>query len=175
MMTVAQADLVPIIVALLIGLAIAWWIFLRRASVSAEARRSLSEPETTPEGKPVRPWMDTNEGNGVIDEGAAATADVVGQVLNVPVHAELPGAEGPADDLTAMKGVGPKLAQRLGELGITRYEQIARLTPNELEILDEKMGPFKGRLTRDRVLEQAAYLERGDRDGFEAQFGKLGS
>ncbi len=36
------------------------------------------------------------------------------------------------------------------------------------------MGPFKGRLARDRVAEQAGYLARGDTDGFEEKFGKLG-
>ena len=33
---------------------------------------------------------------------------------------------------------------------------------------------FKGRITRDRWVEQAGYLARGDTAGFEAQFGKLG-
>jgi predicted flap endonuclease-1-like 5' DNA nuclease len=42
-------------------------------------------------------------------------------------------------------------------------------------ILDDKLGAFKGRLARDRVVEQANYLARDDRDGFEAKFGKLGS
>jgi hypothetical protein len=37
------------------------------------------------------------------------------------------------------------------------------------------MGAFRGRIERDRVVEQARYLARGDRDGYEATFGKLGS
>jgi hypothetical protein len=41
-------------------------------------------------------------------------------------------------------------------------------------MLEEKLGPFRGRLARDRVVEQARFLARGDRDGFEAQFGSLG-
>jgi predicted flap endonuclease-1-like 5' DNA nuclease len=36
------------------------------------------------------------------------------------------------------------------------------------------MGPFAGRLARDRIAEQADYLARGDIDGFEDKFGKLG-
>jgi hypothetical protein len=36
------------------------------------------------------------------------------------------------------------------------------------------MGPFQGRLARDRVAEQADYLARGDIEGFEEKFGKLG-
>ena len=49
------------------------------------------------------------------------------------------------------------------------------MSATELAHLDERIGPFRGRLERDRVAEQARYLARGDTDGFEAQFGKLGS
>jgi len=42
-------------------------------------------------------------------------------------------------------------------------------------MLDERMGPFRGRLAKDRIREQADYLGRGDMDGFEERFGKLGA
>jgi len=127
------------------------------------------------EDRPIRAGEDGPERNGLASSGAAAASDVAGQVLGVQVHDELPGASGPPDNLEIMKGVGPKLVTRLHESGITRFEQLARLSDNEVSILDEKMGPFKGRLRRDRIVEQASYLARGDTDGFEAQFGKLGS
>jgi predicted flap endonuclease-1-like 5' DNA nuclease len=73
-----------------------------------------------------------------------------------------------------LKGVGPKLAQKLADQGIIRFEQLAGMTQTEIAMLEDKLGPFKGRLTRDRVVEQASYLARGDTDGFEARFGRLG-
>ena len=73
-----------------------------------------------------------------------------------------------------MKGVGPKMAAQLNEFGITRFDQLAGLTETEVALLDKRMGAFEGRIARDRVVEQARYLERGDKDGFEATFGKLG-
>ena len=73
-----------------------------------------------------------------------------------------------------LKGVGPKLAAQLNELGITRYDQLAGLGDNEAALLDERMGAFRGRIARDRLVEQAGYLARGDNDGFEEKFGKLG-
>lgn len=125
-----------------------------------------------------RPYMkragDGGEGNGVTDEVAAATADVAGEVLGVEAHRELAGADGPGDDLARLKGVGPKFAARLNELGVTRYAQLAEFGETELAHLDARLGPFQGRLTRDRVAEQADYLARGDVDGFEEKFGKLG-
>jgi predicted flap endonuclease-1-like 5' DNA nuclease len=69
--------------------------------------------------------------------------------------------------------VGPKFADALHAIGFTRYEQIAHLTPTEIERIDGQLGAFRGRLTRDRIVEQADYLARGDTDGFEQRFGKL--
>ena len=106
---------------------------------------------------------------GVTDEVATATTDVLRDVLSVDSH----GA-GTEDDLQALKGVGPKLAARLRELGVTSYAHLAGLGANEVTMLDDRLGPFKGRVAKDRLVEQAHYLARGDRDGFEARFGRLG-
>jgi predicted flap endonuclease-1-like 5' DNA nuclease len=122
-----------------------------------------------------RPYMRKPPNDWVTDEVAAATTDVAGEVLSVAAHHELDGAAaGPADRLDLLKGVGPKFAARLYELGVTRYEQLATLSEAELARLDERLGPFRGRLARDRVPEQADYLARGDVDGFEERFGNLG-
>ena len=114
-----------------------------------------------------------SEGKGLASEAAAAATDVAGEILHVAAHRHLPGASGPPDDLARLKGVGPKFAQLLNERGIIRFDQIARLTPDEVERLDTVLGPFRGRLTRDRIVEQSDYLARGDMDGFEQRFGKL--
>ena len=122
-----------------------------------------------------RPYMKPREGDGVTGEVAAATTDVAGEVLGVDAHGALSGAPGPADELRMLKGVGPKFVARLRELGITRFDQLASFSDRELAMLDERMGPFRGRLVKDRVREQADYLGRGDIDGFEERFGKIGA
>ena len=125
---------------------------------------------------PVRPHMthqSAGEGKRITDEAAAAATDVAGDILNAKVHQELPGASGPPDDLLRLKGVGPKLATILNGRGITRFDQIAKLSPGQVETLDSSLGAFRGRLQRDRIVEQADYLARGDTDGYEAKFGKL--
>ncbi|WP_426264892.1 helix-hairpin-helix domain-containing protein [Sphingomonas sp. PWP1-2] len=96
-----------------------------------------------------------------------------------PVAAPVPAPAAPAaapiaSDLTQIKGLGPKLAATLVDLGITRVEQIAALTPDAAAALDAQLGVFKGRMTRDRWIEQATLLSAGDRAGYEAAFGKLG-
>lgn len=85
----------------------------------------------------------------------------------------VPPADGPPDDLRRMKGVGPKLATLLGELGITRFRQIADMSEAELAALDARLGPFQGRPARDRWQEQARLLADGDLKGFEKLHGKL--
>ncbi|PTQ13060.1 hypothetical protein CLG96_02665 [Sphingomonas oleivorans] len=116
------------------------------------------------------------EGNGVTDEAAAAVEDVVGEILEVDAHHDRAldeAAAGPADPLTRIKGLGPKAEARLAQLGITRFEQIAAWTPQEVAEIDAQLGPFKGRIQRDRWVEQATHLAQGDIAGFEAKFGKL--
>lgn len=124
---------------------------------------------------PLRPHMTATpgEGRGLADEHAAATSDIAGEMIGARVHDRLPGASGPPDDLKTLKGVGPKMASLLNERGITRFDQIAKLSSSQVESIDTSLGAFRGRFARDRIVDQAHYLARGDHDGFEEQFGKL--
>ena len=155
-----------------------WWLIiailaLLLAFVLLRPRQRVQLTDSTP----VRPHMAARrperEGRGLAGEAAAATSDVTGELLGAPVHRKLSGKEEPADDFCRMKGVGPKFASLLNDVGITRFEQIARLSEGDLDRLDLQLGPFKGRLHRDQIPLQADYLARGDRDGFEQRFGKL--
>ena len=125
---------------------------------------------------PVRPHMAPAvpaEGRGLVGEAAAATTDVAGDIINAQVHRALEHDAEPGDDLCRIKGVGPKFAQALHALGFDRFEQIAGLSPTEIDRLDLQLGAFSGRIERDRIVEQAEYLARNDVDGFEQKFGKL--
>lgn len=125
---------------------------------------------------PTRPHMayaKPPEGRGLAGEHAAAASDVTGELIGAPVRRRLDGEKGAADDFLLLKGIGPKLADALHELGFTRFEQLAHLTPTEIERIDAQLGAFRGRLTRDRIIEQADYLARNDIDGYEQRFGKL--
>ncbi|PCD03889.1 hypothetical protein COC42_06060 [Sphingomonas spermidinifaciens] len=76
--------------------------------------------------------------------------------------------------LTTLKGLGPKAAAMLGERGVSSIAALAALTPDQAAALDADLGPFAGRMARDRWHEQAQLLAAGDRAGYEAIFGKLG-
>jgi len=124
-------------------------------------------------GAPGKPGKhDQGRHDSVGDAAATAVEDTVAEFLQTDFTP--PAAAGPADELTVLKGLGPRAATRLNELGITRYDQLAALSPSDLDALDARMDAFKGRLAKDRWHEQAAYLARGDKAGFEEKFGKLG-
>ena len=160
-----------ILVALVIGLIVGLLVFRPRQRVRLT------------DSAPLRPHMagpldsghrdSRSEKNDLASEAAAAACDVSGEIIGAPVHRHLSNAGGAPDDLQRIKGVGPRLAEMLEERGFHRFEQLAHLTAEEIAIIDQQLGPFAGRLSRDRIVEQAAFLARGDTDGFEQQFGKL--
>jgi predicted flap endonuclease-1-like 5' DNA nuclease len=77
------------------------------------------------------------------------------------------------DDLLRLKGVGPKLARTLMDMGITNYRQIAAWSHEDVAAVDARLGVFSGRIVRDNWVEQARLLDAKDVPGFEAKFGKL--
>lgn len=91
----------------------------------------------------------------------------------VPPQAPATAAAATGDDLSRIKGLGPKLQALLPTLGIATYAQIAALDDTALAELDGKLGAFAGRPRKDNWMDQARYLAAGDVSGFEAQFGKL--
>jgi len=143
-----------VLVALAIGIIVGFLVFRPRQRVRLT------------DSAPVRPHMTIPPGETVLEHEAEVTTRHVSGSEG-PVPAQL------SDELERLKGVGPKLASMLKARGLTRYEQLAKLTDEELKRLDADLGAFRGRLQRDRVVEQADYLARGDIDGFEQKFGKV--
>lgn len=144
-----------ILIALLIGLIVGFLVFRPRQRVRLT------------DSAPKRPHMASRASETALGHEAEVTTRHV-----LRSESPVPPA-GKVDDLERLKGVGPKLAAMLSAHGLTRYEQIAKLTDSEVDRIDADLGAFRGRLRRDRIVEQADYLARGDFDGFEQRFGKL--
>lgn len=118
----------------------------------------------------------------VLSEGAAPAArnsalidaPPAAAIAPPPVTAEAPAAApGEGDDLTRIKGLGPKISAALRALGVTRYAEIAAWTDADVARIDAQLGAFAGRATRDNWIEQAKLLAGGDTAAYEAKFGKL--
>ena len=107
------------------------------------------------------------------DEPIAGAAPLAASPASEAATAPI-GSTGYADaPVTMLKGLGPKVAARLAESGITTVRHLAALDDDEAARLDAQLGSFAGRMSRDRWLEQARFLAAGDKAGFEAVFGRL--
>lgn len=105
----------------------------------------------------------------LIDAAPAAAIDP--PVVIAPAHGAEPLQTG--DDLTRIKGLGPKLSRVLADLGVTSYAQIAAWSDADLAAIDASLGAFAGRPARDAWVEQAQLLIADDTAAYEAKFGKL--
>ncbi|MCP5431134.1 MAG: hypothetical protein H6960_01430 [Chromatiaceae bacterium] len=69
-----------------------------------------------------------------------------------------------SDDLQRIKGIGPKIAGILQELGVRRFEQIAAWTPRDVARVNDHLR-FSGRIEREQWVAQAqALLTTGGAD-----------
>jgi len=72
------------------------------------------------------------------------------------------------DDLTRIRGIGPKINGMLKEMGITSFRQIAGFSPEDVHIVSEALEAFPDRIERDdwmssaRMLHEAKYGESLD-------------
>ncbi len=175
------------LIALVIGIAVAWWIFVasRRTRIERAPRRdvldegaerakrnqALIEPAAPPSVKPVSTPI---EPSTLVAGGGAETA--MAEPVPAPVAsppAAPPAPAGASDDLKRIKGVGPKLEKLLNQLGISSFAQIAAWSEADIDRIDAQLGTFEGRIRRDSWIEQAKLLSAGDIAGFEGKFGSL--
>jgi NADH-quinone oxidoreductase subunit E len=95
-----------------------------------------------------------------IASAAAAAVSGIGSLLDSGTTQPVASEEA-ADDLQKIKGIGPKIAGILQDLGIRRYAQIAAWTPDNVAWINDHLR-FKGRVERERWIEQAKTLIEGD-------------
>lgn len=67
--------------------------------------------------------------------------------------------ENQSDDLTKLEGIGPYIEQRLNEIGIYNYDQVSRLTTEDIRKITELIDFFPGRIERDDWVGQAHSLK----------------
>ena len=170
-----QDNWIFLVIALVVGLLVAWWIFAatRRTRVEiappegdAPAKRNQALIDSPPAAAFPDVPPPTPEGMAGVGEAVQVAADLV--PLQPP-----PQPSGTADDLTRIKGLGPKLAETLTGLGVTSFAQIAAWDDADIDRIDAQLGRFQGRIRRDDWPAQAKLLAAGDTAGYEAKFGKL--
>jgi predicted flap endonuclease-1-like 5' DNA nuclease len=174
-----EANWLLILLVLAVVVLITWYIFhaARRTRVTGERRDVLDEgaapaarnqalidaPTAAAPQVPIPPATPA----GLAGVGEAVEAAVERQQIRATV------TSGSGDDLTRLKGVGPKLAAQLGEMGVTTFSEIAAWSDADIDRIDAGLGRFQGRIRRDAWVEQARLLAAGDSAGFAAKFGNI--
>lgn len=74
--------------------------------------------------------------------------------------------DGMADDLKKIKGIGAKMEKLCNKLGFWHFDQIANWSADEVAWVDANLEGFKGRVTRDDWVAQAALLAGWDETTF---------
>ena len=91
-----------------------------------------------------------------VAEAAAAPAEAApAEAAPNPALLDAPRG-GKPDDLTALRGIGAKLAASLNEIGIYHIDQIAALDAEGIDWLDENIPGFKLACTRFDIVAGAA-------------------
>lgn len=129
-----------------------------RAKHNASAQLAVDIGETVKriDGTEVpllTPWLGRKA-----DAAPAAVAEAPSPVAQKKPAALAAARGGVPDDLTVIKGIGPKLAELCHRLGFFHFDQIAGWTAEEIAWVDENLEGFRGRVTRDDWVGQARAL-----------------
>jgi NADH-quinone oxidoreductase subunit E len=69
--------------------------------------------------------------------------------------------DGSGDDLSLIRGVADKMVERLNAIGVWHFDQIAKWTPENVAWFEGRLDELKGRVKRDKWIEQAQKLASG--------------
>lgn len=186
-LAIMQANWPALAGAILLVLALVYWLLMRTkaspkrregSDVLSEGAARAQRNSALIAAPPVASFSSTTLAAGVL-AGEPVMAVAVEDIADG--HAPAPDAQAtdapapaaPADDLSRIKGLGPKLRARLGELGVTRFDQIAAWSAADLAAIDAQLGTFAGRPAKDNWIEQARLLATGDLADYEGKFGKV--
>ena len=157
-----------ILVGLLVGLVVGYLVFRPRQRVTPVERHA------GPAAHGGRRFARAaRKARDIADEAAHATSDVAGEILGTKVSAHLPGRWRARQSAGAQgrRSQARRAAEcARGSPASTRSPACPRARSRRST---RDLGAFRGRLTRDRIVEQAHYLARGDLDGYSQKFGAL--
>lgn len=188
MLELVEANWPVVAILLVLAILTLLWVFLRnrKARVEVEDRSGEKTPprrnQALIDAPPAAATAVMSAANNHDVAKAPAATDAEAGPAITPTRAPpsalaTDGADPPApetsgDDLSRIKGVGPKLVSQLNDLGVTSFAQIAAWDEAGIDRIDAQLGRFKGRIRRDQWVEQAKLLAEGDIGQFEQHFGR---
>jgi len=174
MLEIAMKMLICLLLATLIG-AIIGYIIGRMIKCD----RDSSDPDfdfhkRAYDEKPTQMMLTSNKEEvetSIVDDGALQSIVKEESGLNTTTDDDKPELldaprGGKADDLKEISGIGLKIEETLNELGVYHFDQIASWTKENVEWINEHLLVFKGRIEREKWVEQAKKLASGEQTEF---------
>lgn len=180
MFSIITENLIWFLLAAVIGLATAWWIWGRLPDVDvdgagdgdvdgdADTTRTTFTPEPEPAPEPPEPVAPVAA--AAAGAGAVAASSNDDDVTHEEGKPKIAAAVGEPDDLTRIKGIGPKLNDLCQSLGVRRFDQIAKWGAGDVAEVDQYLK-IKGRIDRDEWVAQAKLLAAGKDAEHKASYG----
>lgn len=138
------------------------------AEKEAEAARKAAEAKAAAEAKTAAPTAASEANASMADSIPDYDGDGIKEGTNEGTRPS--GLDGPrggsADDLKQIKGIGPKLEKLCNSLGFWHFDQVAAWTADEVAWVDANLEGFRGRVTRDKWVQQAGVLASGGETEF---------
>ena len=138
----------------------------RQYNASAQGAVDLADTVRRIDGSEVAlttPWLGVaiapaKKARAVPAVKAAPAPTVAAQVKPAALKA---ARGGKPDDLKIIVGIGPKLEILCHNLGFFHFDQLAAWTAAEIAWVDDNLEGFKGRVSRDKWVDQARVLVAG--------------
>ncbi|CTQ49628.1 NADH-quinone oxidoreductase subunit E [Jannaschia donghaensis] len=127
-----------------------------KANIRGSDATAIGTPD---EGTVAPPLKDKSAARKpIVEAGESGAPGIEGEK---PTGLDAP-RDGSADDLTRIRGIGPKLEKLCNSLGFWHFDQIANWSEAEIAWVDANLEGFKGRVTRDEWVKQAKVLTKGE-------------
>ncbi len=139
-----------------IGWALLWSVII--IAVVAAILYWLGELDRRERSRHRRSPLSPAEPMPAVGSGTDAASAPAAQQAAGPASAA--AAPAPADDLKKIKGIGIVIEQKLHDLGITTFKQIAEFSAEDVERVNQDLN-FSGRIERENWIDQARELMRG--------------
>jgi len=125
----------------------------------APAKQAVKDDlEVAPAKASVEKKTTPKKTTGVKEQEATPKNTVTEKKTTTPEKLTSPTEQTVEDDLKKISGIGPALAKKLNTSGIVNFSQLAALTDEEIDRLEETIIKFPGRIRREKWLDQAKKL-----------------
>ena len=102
--------------------------------------------------------VNTNTRTDANLEDNAMDSNQATKALKKLIGNKIPATSSQKDNLQVIKGIGPRIEEKLNQLGLNSYHQISSLTKDQIQMIRTALDIFPGRIEQDNWVKQAKEL-----------------